>query len=467
MHRLAIHIFVLALSFMVSGCLIISDRTMDAGLDLSEYNAGTSEAVFWQNGWWEQYDDAQLNGLIEQAFKDNPSLNQMRARLEQAKAGVRVNRSAFFPSTEIGVERTKFQGDQSQNFGSTSDFSLRGAASYELDVWGRTRANVKSARLQRDAREEDLYAGGITLAANIVNNWLEVVSLREQETIIRKQIETNQTVLALQEKRFERGSAGALDVLQQEENLARSEALLPDILSAQRRAVNNLAVLVGTTPSDAPVIAVRPLPPLLDLPPSGLPSDLLIDRPDLRAAWATLISQDWATRAAFADRLPRFDLSAVLTGNSAKIAELLDDWLLNLAAGVTAPLNTTGRGQAVQRRQAAIAQEAFYAYKEAVLQAVLDVENSLTQNAVQDQKLTSLERQLNASYKTLEQAQFSYANGESSYINVLTSLTNVQGLELQIAQERLVQAQGRVSLHRALGGRSWAEKIIEQDLEDE
>ncbi len=467
MHRQAFQIFAVTLSFMLSGCLAMPERASDAGLDLSRYNSGNDGAVFWKNGWWTQYDDEQLNELILRAFQDNPDLNQMRARLEQASAGVRVERSAFLPSAEIGVERTKFQGDTALNSGPSSNFNLRGAASYELDVWGRNRARVKSARLQKTARTEDLYAGGITLAANIVNNWLEISSLHEQEAILRKQIETNQTVLALQEKRFERGSAVALDVLQQEENLARSEALLPDILSAQRQALNNLAVLIGTTPNDIPELIERPLPPLLDLPSSGLPSDLLNDRPDLRAAWAQLISEDWTTRAFFADRLPQFDLSAVLTGNSGKIVELLDDWLLNLAAGVTAPLNTTGRGKAVQKRQAAIAQEAFYTYKAAVLQAVLDVENNLTQNVFQDQKLISLKRQLEASYKTLEQAQFSYVNGDSSYINVLTSLTNTQGLELQIEQDRLIQAQARVNLYRALGGRSWASNIIKQDLDDE
>lgn len=467
MHRRAFHIVLISLSLAVSGCVSVSKRDENAGLNLSSYSAGSDDAIFWQNAWWERYDDEELNLLIEKAFQNNPSINQMRARLDQAKAVTFSNRSSFFPSLDATLERSQIEGDQSLNFGPNADYTLRGAASYEIDLWGQNRAEAKSAKLSEKANQEDLYAGGITLAANIVNTWLQLISLREQETIIRKQIETNKTVLTLQEKRFERGSAVALDVLQQEENLARSEALLPDILSAQRQAANNLTVLIGQTPNSEINITYKALPKPLALPPNGLPSDLLNDRPDLRSAWLRLSATDLARWAAFTERLPRFSLTANYTSNAAKIPDLLSTWLLNMAASAALPIIDGGRRRAEEMRQAALADEAYYSYKDAVLQAVLDVENQLTQNMYQDQKLFALKKQLDASYKTLEQAQFSYANGETSYINVLNSLTNSQGLELQIVQEKLILSQNRVGLYRALGGRSWAERHLTQDIEDE
>lgn len=469
MHRQTFHILVVGLSLLVTGCVSSTERNKTAGLDLTSYNSGNADAVFWQHGWWEQYKDKQLNALIHTAFLQNPDLNQIRARLAQAQAVTKSNRSSFFPSLDASGGLSEIEGDSSQSTG--SNYSLIGAASYELDLWGKNRANVTSARLQEQASREDFYAGGVTLAANIVNNWLQVLSLREQESIIRKQIETNKTVLQLQENRFERGSAGALDVLQQEENLARSLALLPDILSAQRQAKNSLAVLIGQTPNDGLDLNVKSLPAPLALPPNGLPSDLLSDRPDILASWSRLMAADWAEWAAFTDRLPRFDLTVTYTSNATKIADLFSVWLLDMAVSAALPIIDGGARRAEELRREALADEAFFAYQNTVLQAVLDVENNLTQNVYQDQKLDALRKQLVASSKTLEQAQFSYANGESSYINVLNSLTNSQSLEQQIAVERLTQAQARVNLYRALGGRSWAslmtEQTIEQDFKDE
>lgn len=464
MHRQTFHIFALILSLMVTGCFALPERDGQAGLELKAYEVGNAEAVFWQDGWWGLYGDEQLNDLVTQAFAENPDINQIRARLKQAEAVTRSSRSGLFPTFDLSGDRAELERDGANSFGSDSDFNLRGAASFELDVWGKNRANTTSSQLLKDAGREDLYAGAITLAANITNNWLQILSVREQEAIIRKQIATNQTVLDLQEKRFEHGSAVALDVLQQEESLARSQSLLPDILSAQRTAHNNLAVLIGRTPNSVLDIGNQPFPKALNLPPNGLPSDLLSDRPDVRAAWARLISADWAHYAAFTDRLPRFDLSATYTSNAARLGDLFSTWLLDVAAGVALPVIDGGRRRAEEMRQEALADETFYAYQETVLQAVLDVENTLIENVYQDQKLEALRQQLSASYKTLEQAQFSYANGESSYINVLNSLNNSQSLEQQIAVERLEQAQNRVNLYRALGGRSWAEQIIEQDL---
>lgn len=465
MHRHAIHIFVVSLSLMVTGCMSSRERDTAAGLNLEGYNAGNQEAVFWQSGWWSHYEDEALNTILETAFSKNPDLNQIRARLSQAEAVTMSNRSAFFPTLDVNGSRSQLEGDTSLSTG--SDYSLRGAASYELDLWGENIAQFKSARLREQASREDLYAAGITLAANIVNNWLQLASLYDQEAIIRKQIDTNKTVLGLQEKRFERGSAVALDVLQQEETLARSQALLPDILSAQRQAKNNLAVLVGQTPGDSLDLRIEGLPTPLAIPPYGLPSDLLSDRPDIRAGWARLIAADHDTWAAFTDRLPRFDLTASYSSDAAKISDLFSAWLLDMAAGVALPIIDGGSRRAEEMRRDALGDEAYYVYQSLVLQAVLDVENSLTQNIYQDQKLDALRKQLDASYKTLEQAQFSYANGESSYINVLNSLTNSQTLEQQIAIERLAQAQARVNLYRVLGGRSWAEHTFKQDLKDE
>lgn len=464
MSRVALLLLILP----VTGCMDTVSRTMDAAFDLHQPYRAQSEPPQDQDSdpqasanasdiqqWWTLYDDADLNALVTHALSNNPDLNQIRARLEQAQAVTRQSQSSLLPALNLTGERKGYKGTNEPS----SSFDLNGAASYELDLWGKNRATTKSSTLSEQATLEDLYAAAITLSATIVENWLDILSLVEQEELIHKQIDVNRTVLELQEKRFEMGASSALDVLQQQETLARSKAQLPDILSAQQQATNNISLLIGEMPHNLLQINTKPLPNALPIPPSGLPSNLLANRPDIIAAWLRLLSADWAAKAAFSDRLPSFDLSAIYSTSDGQISGLFDTWLLNMAISATAPVFDGGRRKAEQVRQEAIADERFQAYRQTVLTAVNDTENALVRNTYQDKKIKALQEQLAASHKTLEQAKFSYANGKSSYINVLNSLNNTQSLELQIIIEKLTQAKERVRLYRALGGRSWAQNL--------
>ncbi len=410
---------------------------------------------YMQRGWWTLYKDEELNKIIQLAFTNNPDLNQIRARLAQANASATKAKSTLLPSITVTGDRGTQNGDNAQN----SDFNLAGAASYEIDLWGENRSNKNATSLEFQASREDVYASAISLSAEIVENWLEILSLLEQESLLRNQIDLNETVLNLQEKRFEMGSSSALDILQQEEVLAQSESQLPDILSAQEQAANNIAILIGSTPYNGLKITEKPFPSILAIAPNGLPSDLITNRPDIQAAWMRLQSSDWAAKAAWADRLPSFNLSSSLSMNTNKIDGLFSSWLLDIALGLTAPVFDGQNRKAEQLRQEAVSDELFHAYRAVVLDAIIDVENSLVKNHYQDNKMTALKKQLQASKRTLEQAQLSYTNGDSDYINVLNSIKSTQSLEQSIVTEKLQQAKNRVQLYRALGGRNWAAEI--------
>ncbi|PCI55880.1 MAG: hypothetical protein COB36_03525 [Alphaproteobacteria bacterium] len=446
------------LVFILSGCQHLPKYDQKSAVDLNHpYTAevktdGATSQPPANVGWWKLYADEELNTLMRQAFARNPDINQIRARLNQANAQVRQSQAARLPALNVTGGRSTFQGDNTPS----SDYAVIGTASFELDLWGKNKANDAAAKLNAQASAEDLHTAHITLSASIVENWLDILSLLEQETLLRKQIKVNRTVLELQQKRFEMGSSSALSVLQQEEILAQSEAGLPDILSAEKQALNNLTLLVGDTPYKGLIISEKTSPEALPIPDTGLPSDLLKNRPDIIAAWLRLRSAQWASKAAWANRLPNFDLSATYTTGATALNSLFNTWLLDLAASVAAPVFDGGNRKAEQFRQEAIADERYHAYRETVLNAVIEVENALVRNMYQDQKIAALNNQLLASDKTLKQAQLSYTNGSSDYVNVLNSLNNTQSLVQQITREHLKQAKERVGLYRALGGRSWA-----------
>ena len=466
---------ILALACTISACAYTAPPNFDFNFGNNEYSPpaeyvdlrkkeGKTQAQSdtTPNAWWEIYDNETLNALIENAFRDNPDINQTRARLDQAAAMANISRADLMPDLTITGERSTQNGDNR----AASSFLLAGAAGYELDVWGKNRAEHKSSRLEAEASADDLSAAAITLSASIVETWLKLLSLKEEEQITRKQIELNKTVLELQKKRYEMGSASLLDYLQQDETVARAEATLPDILSEQDQALHRLAVLAGQLPTEDMDIQEGKLPPPLPLPDHGLPSTLLESRPDINAAWHRMKSAGWAAQAAWANRLPSFNLNVNYNTASGALDGLFNSWLLEMAANMVAPVFDGGARKAEQLRQEAIADERFHAYKGIVLVAVQEVEDSLSRNSFLDQKETAIRRQLNAGQKTLEQAQASYANGSQSYINVLNAISNVQNLELELVRTRRALALERVSLYRALGGDVWSDRALEaQDME--
>ncbi len=465
-------IFFLALApLALSGCLHMPLRDIGAKMALdggytAEYQHETD--TLWNTtseklGWWTLYHDDELNTLIKQAFVNSPTLAQIRARLDQAGALTQQSKGTSLPSVTLNADRSTQNGNNAQ----PSDFNISTAASYELDVWNRNRAEIKADSLIEQASREDLLAAHITLSASIVETWLDILSLLEQENLINKQIEVNKTVLSLQQKRFEMGAASALDMLQQEETLARSQSELPDIISAQKQAVNNIALLLGEVPQEGLRITKKPFPRALPLPQTGLPSNLLANRPDIVAAWLRLLSADWSAQAAWANRMPQFNLTALYSTSATGIDAVFNTWLVNLAVELTAPIFDGGLRKAEQFRQEALADEKFHAYRETILTAVNEVENTLVSNIYTDQKIEALNTQLNVSHKTLEQAQRNYSNGQSGYINVLNSLNNTQALEQSILSSKLNQAKERVRLYRALGGRSWAQDIAAPRAEQE
>ncbi len=447
------YIILFILMFPLSGCITVPERKLSGSINLNhDYEIQIASNFSANIKWWNLYNDEELSAILARAFIHNPNINQIRARLEQANAAVKQSRAALLPRMDISANHNEYRGDNILKSG----FTLNGAASFEIDLWGGNKAKANASSFIAAASYADIAAAKITLSAKIVENWLEILSLQEQENIVKKQIDVNQTVLSLQEKRFEMGSSSALDILQQEERLAQSESLLPDILSKQEQAANNISLLIGNMPYNKLEISDKFFPKPLPIPKAGLPSDLLSNRPDIIAAFLRLKSSDWAIKEAWANRLPRFTLSPTYSTSGATLNALFNTWIVNLATNISSPIFDGGSRKAEQLRREALSDEKYHAYREVVLSAVNEVENLLTSNMYQDKKLVALEKQMLASKNTLEQAQTSYTNGKSSYINVLNSLNNTQFLEQQITSEKLKQAQMRVGLYRALGGQNWA-----------
>jgi NodT family efflux transporter outer membrane factor (OMF) lipoprotein len=279
-----------------------------------------------------------------------------------------------------------------------------------------------------------------------------------QKNLLHEQLRINQTLLELVELRFHKALVSALDVYQQKQIVENVQADIPLVEETEQLLLNELAALLGKPPRTALAITRSQLPEPSPLPPTGLPSDLLASRPDVRAAGLRLRAADWQIAAARANRLPNLSLTAQARYGDSELDVLFDNWLLSLAANLTAPLIDGGYRAAEVDRTRALADENLAAYRHKVLTAIKEVEDALISETKQREHIEALRQVHVTARRALEEAGVRYRNGLNDYLPVLTQLLTVQGLERDLIRAQADLLITRIRLHRALGG-AWTDSL--------
>ena len=411
--------------------------------------------------WWEEFNDPDLNVLITEALSDNLTLKEAWSRLVQTRALAVQAGAALYPDL-TGTAEAYYARQRSDNGSrktiSNEDYSLGVVSSYELDLWGRIRAGRESALLEVTAAREDLNTAAMTLAAEVANRWVNIISQRMQKRLLERQLQTNLTLLDLIELRFRMSMVSAVDVYQQKQIVEDIMAEIPLVEAEEQVLRHELALLLGKPPGTSLKISREDLLEPAEIPATGLPADLLSSRPDLRRAGMRLQAADWQVAAARANRLPAIRLTAGAQYGQGDMDVLFNNWLLTLAGNLTAPIFDGGRRAAEVDRRKALVDENLSAYRQAVLTAIKEVENALVVEAKQREHIRALENVVVTARKALEQAGSRYRNGLTDYLPVLTQLLAVQRLERDLIRQQANLLNARVSLYRSLGG-TWTDSL--------
>jgi NodT family efflux transporter outer membrane factor (OMF) lipoprotein len=419
-----------------------------------------------QQRWWETFGDNDLNGFVEEALSGNQNLVSYWARLGKANALAAKAGADLIPSVsgEAGASYFRSHRDEGSPDKTidTENYNLGLVASYEVDIWGRIRAATQAANLSVLASRQDLNGAAITIAAEVAERWARIISQRQQKSLLQRQLAVNETYLDLVELRFRKSLASALDVMQQKQLVERIKAQMPLIEMEERLLLDELAVLLGRQPYDGPPFERQTLPELIAPPAAGIPAQLLEFRPDILAAYYRLSAADQDLAAAQADRLPALRLTGGAAYDSDELAGIFDNWLLNLAAGMTAPLIDGGRRRAEVFYAESGVQEQLAAYRQTVLTAVREVESALIREQKIRENITGIENQLEAAQTALSEAGFRYTNGLIDYLPVLTQLLSVQNLEFDLITRRTELLIARMDLYRAIGG-TWTDELAPAD----
>lgn len=417
--------------------------------------------------WWEDFHSPELNGLVAVGFSDNLSLKQAWARLRQTRFLTDKAESAFYPdltgSATGGLGRKKVKNDTTDTETSIKSYAIGLTSSYELDLWGRVRSDYQAQQLDAEATQEDLHAAAITLSAEITQLWIRIISQRMQKQLLERQLDSNQIILDLIRYRFQRGMVSALDVFQQKQAVENVRAEIPLVEQSEQLLIHELAVLLGRPSSALLNIRQQALPDCPEIPQVGLPADLLKMRPDIRAAGLRLEASDWDVAAARANRLPALRLSGTAQYGEAEMDVLFDNWILSLAANLTAPIFDGGQRKAEVERTRAVVDENLVQYRYTVLAAVKEVEDALVQEQKGQEHIQALEQVHETAVNAFREAIERYRNGLNDYLPVLTQLLSVQSLERNLIQKRAALLQTRISLYRALGG-TWVGNLQPEGL---
>lgn len=402
--------------------------------------------------WWLEFDDRPLDVLISRALSNNLGILAARQRLLQAEAVSRQAGAALSPSLDYRASGTETRTSNNERESSSTNLLLGLAAGYEVDLWGRLSAAQKASSYSAQASAEDVQTAALTVAAQIASSWYQLAESNSQLQLLRKQQEINRTGLQLIQLRFNAGQVGIADLLQQKQLIETQSGEQTQQRATATVLEHQLAVLSGVPPRSFDLPAQPQLVELSPIPSTGIPLEVLGNRPDVKSAYLNLLAADRRVAVAIAERYPRISISADLS-TSGTASALFDNWLASMAANIVGPIIDGGSRQAEVDRTKAVARERFYTYGQTILEAIREVENALAQENEQDKLIESLQLQLTLANKTLLSVRERYKQGVEDYQRVLTALLSQQNLERSLLSARQQRIGFRIILYRALAGR--------------
>lgn len=411
--------------------------------------------------WWRQLGDPQLDRLIDTALADNLDLKLAQARLRQARASREQAVGGYYPTvtTSAGASRTKASTGGQAGLPETSAQSMYNVgfdASWELDLFGGTRRAVEAATADLQASQANLDDARVSLVAEVAQNYVDLRSYQQRLAIARANLESQTETERITDWRAQAGLDSASDVERARTTLEQTRASIPDLDIGLVAAKNRLAVLLGLHPGelDARLAEVRPLPAAPAGIASGIPAQVLRQRPDLLAAERTLAAETARVGQKLAQRFPSLSLSGTLGWQAATLGGLgATGSLLNSIAGtLAATLFDGGRLRSAVEIQSAVQEQALVSYEQSVLTALEEVENALREFASSEERTTARRAAAESALRAADLTRSMYASGLSDFEEVLDTERTRLTAENDLAQAEATRLQSLIKLYKALGG---------------
>jgi len=422
-----------------------------------------------KGNWWEIFGDADLNDLERQASAANQQLKVALARLDEARAQMDVTRAGLFPNISLSGSYTRQRtspntplstiGAASGKAATFSDFLVPLTLGYEVDLWGRVRRSVESARAQAQASADDLETIKLMIQAEVAVDYFTLRALDAQRAVLNSSVQVFTKSLQLTRNLRAGGAVSDLDVAQSLTVLKTTEAQLPAVTLQRAQFEHAIALLVGQ-PASTFHVSEHALSSASPLIPSELPSELLERRPDISAAERRMASANASIGVAKAAFFPTVQLNG-LAGFESLSAGTLFNWSSRLWAvgpSITLPIFEGGKLRAGLRLAKATYEEMVASYRQSVLTAFSEVEDNLAAQTLLANQYAAESDALVAARKQLEIVNNQYRDGLITYLEVATAESTALNVEFAATALRGQQLVAAVTLVKALGG-GWQETM--------
>lgn len=433
------------------------------------------------SAWWKGLGDPELDSLIARALKDNPDLAVAAAKVREARAQEIAADADLLPKVSASGNVVKY--DSQRNSPSRSTGQAEGASSssssggltglpipshltlysagfdatWEADIFGGARRGVEAARANAEAVEWTRRDGQVSLVAEAANAYLTLRAIQARVALGQAELKRQQDLFQLIRDRRQHGFTTDLDVNQQTNQVAIAAAQIPQLQAAAAAQVHALGVLIGQPPETlARELAGdgSALPPEPMRLPAGLPSQLLLRRPDLRAAERRLAAANAQIGVQTANLYPKLNLLGLAAFASPQFQSLLSTQNFSTVGlgMIQAPLFEGGRIRAGIDEAKAEREQAFQAYRGAVLGAFREVEDALARFKSEDDRRAHLTEAVGAAERNLKIAQDQYGAGLVTFINVLQAENALLDSRDQLVQSDAQALADLSALYKALGG---------------
>jgi len=461
-----------------SGCMRLGPeyRKPDTGVQApSAYQHGVPASLQTPppDRWWEVFGNSKINHIVAEVVARNLDIKKTAVKIMEIRSQFKQAQADRFPdlnfqlnaqrknmiATEMSLGRGGLVAVERRK--NVDSYSLSFPATFEVDLWGRLAMAEEASRADLLQAEENRLTVTQTIIAEAVTAYLQTEALERRIQITKQSIENYQRNRDLVQRRYERGLTAILDLRQARRVLAQSEASLPELHRDLGLTQQKLAVLLGRYPVTNPPREhqedyFKKMAPV----PSGLPSELLLRRPDIRAAEARLKALHARVGVARANRFPRITLTTSLGYSNNELGHLFlpQSQLWSLATGLMQPLFDAGALKSMQQAAEARYKQGVVEYAQTILKAFAEVEAALLTRKEQLERRQRILKFLEEARATQKVAQSRYERGLADYLNVLNAQQTRFQAEMNLILVDLTILTNRVSLHRALGG-GWGSEM--------
>lgn len=409
--------------------------------------------------WWKSFGDTTLDSLISIAVDRNYSVLTAIDRMNMAKAGLRMERSGFFPTVGInaGWTRQQTSGNTSELPQSTQHYyDVSANMSWELDIFGSIRQRVKAQKETFAASKEEYTTVMVSLSAQVASSYIQLRELQQELKVVERNCASQAAVLKITEVRYNTGLVSKLDVAQAKSVYFNTKASIPQLESGINQYITSLAVLLGTYPQEIrPVLErVGELPDYMEPISIGIPADLLMRRPDIRSAEHQINAQAASLGASKSDWLPQVFIKGSVGYASKDFKDLTKHKSFTYEIAPALSWTIFNGGKLVNATKSARAQldEAIDQFNQTVLTAVQETDNAMTAYRSSIKQIVALREVRNQGQETLTLSLDLYKQGLTPFQNVLDAQRSLLSYENQLVQARGNSLLQLIALYQALGG---------------